>query len=59
MSKNTGTRQSAVLCVSIAIALVTAPHQEYMSFAFENETDTLADIVLRWEKLAISFTITE
>jgi hypothetical protein len=36
-----------------------AEHQEYMSFSFENVSDTSADIVLRWGELAVSFTITE
>lgn len=36
-----------------------AEHQEYMSFSFENVTETSADIVLRWETLKASFTITE
>lgn len=36
-----------------------AEHQEYMSFSFENVTDTSADIVLRWATLEASFTITE
>jgi len=34
-----------------------AEHQERMGFAFEDVTDTSAKIVLRWEKIAVPFTV--
>jgi hypothetical protein len=34
-----------------------APFVERMMFVFDNLTDTSADVVLRWEKLAVPFTV--
>lgn len=35
-----------------------APHCEWMNFAFVGLTDASAKVVLRWEKLMVSFTVT-
>lgn len=34
-----------------------APHQEMMSFAFEEVTDNSAEIVLRWAEVRVPFTV--
>ncbi len=35
----------------------TAPHQEWLSFSFENLATESAEITLRWEKMRLAFTV--
>jgi hypothetical protein len=43
--------------VRIPVKPSPAEHEEWMSFSFENLTPKSADLVLRWEKLAVPVTI--
>lgn len=41
----------------VKVKPTAAPHEEWMSFTFENLTPRSADLVLRWEKLSVAVPI--
>lgn len=57
--KNWGTVYDSTFdALRLPVAPAAAPHEEWMSFSFEDMTATSAVLVLRWEKIALRVPLT-